>query len=132
MNMFEEALRNRFRYPSEKGLVTTEDLLSLPLTTRNPVGVSLEGTAKAIARKLKEEGEESFVETNTDTRDLLTKKLDILRHVIAIRKAEVEATRNAMARAAEKQELLGILHGKKTEELGKLTVEELEAKIAAL
>ena len=35
--MFENALKNGFRYPSNKGLITTEDLLCLSLNDLNEI-----------------------------------------------------------------------------------------------
>ena len=130
-NLFEQAARKAFRFPSIKGFVTVEHLWDLPLQSKS--GFDLDSVAKAINAELKEQKEESFVTTaSTPYKAELEVKLDILKHIIAVKQAENEAARSLLARKAEREKLLEILEGKKTEGLNALSVADIEARIAAL
>lgn len=131
MNLFEQATRQALRFPSARGPLTTEQLWELPLQAKN--GFDLDNTAKAINAELRDEKEESFVDTGTSpARATLELKLEILKHIIAVKKAENTAARDQAARRAEKQRLLEIMQGKKDEALTNLSIEEIQARIDAL
>lgn len=59
-------------------------------------------------------------------------RLEILKHIRDVKQAEAKAVREASARRAEKERLLEIVAQKKQGQLAELSVEELEARIAAL
>jgi len=61
VTIFEKATQEKFRYPSTKGLLTTEQLWELPLTAKS--GFSLDDVAKAVNAELKAIDTESFVAT---------------------------------------------------------------------
>lgn len=131
MNIFEQAARQRLRYPSARGGLTTEQLWDLPLTSKS--GFSLDETAKEINAQLKQTDEESFVSASSNpARTELALKLEIVKHVIADKLAENERRNSAAVKAAERQKLLGILERKQTEELEGLSKEEIEQRINAL
>lgn len=130
-NLFEIAAYNQYRFPSFAGGLTVEDLFSLPLKTRN--NLDLDTVARGICRKLAQEDEESFVEESKSTEvPHLRNKLDIVKHIITVKQSEAKTMREAQDRAMQKQQLLEILHDKKTESLQSLSIEEIEAKINAL
>ena len=131
MDLILTAIRNKYRYASIVGALSTEDLGDLPLrATRGP---SLDQTARMLAHAIRDEGEESFVDEGKNVKlTELTNKLEIVKLVIAEKKAAVKAAAEAGARAEERQRLLEILHGKKTDELKDLSVEELEQRIESL
>ena len=57
--MFEQASRSKFRFNSSQGLLTTEDLWDLPLTSTRYA--NLNDIAKELNRTLKATAEEDFV-----------------------------------------------------------------------
>lgn len=131
MNIFEHATRNAFRFPSIKGLISTEDLWDLPLQSKT--GFDLDSVAKAVNAELKSTAEESFVTTTPTPRSKeLEIKLEIVKHVIGVKLAENEAARTAAARKVEREKLTAILAGKQEAELQGLSKEELQARIDAL
>ncbi|GLY32029.1 hypothetical protein [Kineosporia sp. NBRC 101731] len=131
MSIFETATRNAFRFDSNRGLISTEDLWDLPLASK--AGFDLDSVAKAVNDELQSASQTSFVQTEADPRKgELETKLEIVKHIIAVKIAENEAKRNRAARAAEKERLLGILAAKRDDELQGLSAEELQARIAAL
>lgn len=129
--MFESALRNKYRYPSSKGDLTTEQLWDLPLTSR--AGFDLDSVAKAINADLKQQSDESFVTpTNNARSNELSAKLDIVKHVISVKQAENLVASQAAARKQERERLTEILNIRNQEELMKLSPAEIQARIDAL
>jgi hypothetical protein len=129
--MFEKAARLKLRFDSPKGLVTVEDLFDLPLTVRNG-GASLDNVAKGIARQIRETETESFVLTTSKADTILQLKLEIVKHVIAIKKAEADAADKAAEKKATKQKILAIIADKKDEQLKGSSIEDLEKQLETL
>lgn len=128
MTIFEKATREKFRYPSTKGLLTTEQLWELPLTAKS--GFSLDDVAKTVNAELKAVDTESFVTTEANpAKATLETKLAVVKHVIAVRIAEDQAAKAAAARKLEKEKLLAVLGRKQDAVLENLTEEELLARI---
>lgn len=131
VNIYKKALQLGLRFPSQKGLLTLEDLFHLPLTSRS--GFDLDTVAKTINAQLKEEAEESFVETKTNPRKAaLEVALDVIKDIILTKQEDTKKASKALANRTEKARLLEVLHGKKDEALQQLTPEEIQAKIDAL
>lgn len=124
-NLFVTATREKYRFESKVGLLTVEDLWELPLTSSNKA--SLDNVAITLNRKLKDGEEESFV--SAKKKDVVTSnKLEIVKHVIAVREAENEQKiaeakrreqRETIQRLIEQKELEG-LNGKSIDELREL------------
>lgn len=126
--MFEKASRLKIRFETEKGIVTVEDLWDLPLTENG----ALNKLAKSLSRKIKESEEESFVVKKSSSNNTLTFAFDIVKHVIEVRMAEAEASKNKAAKKAEKEKLLSILAAKEAEDLNGKSKAEIEEMIAAM
>lgn len=130
---YEKALRQQYRFPSVAGALTLEQLWDLPLKTTRNGRPDLDGVAKEVNYELKKQVEESFVETSTNPlKAELEDKLEIVKHIIAVRQAENAAERDAAARKQKKAELLELLHDKRKEELKGKSVAEIEAMINEL
>lgn len=131
MSLFEKAVRTKLRFESSRGLLTVEDVYDLPLSgTRGP---SLDELAKGVNRLLKQEEEESFVVvTEKKSTEVLRLKLDVLKHVIGVKKGEAEAVRAASERREKKERILEILARKKDAELEGKSSDELEKMVAEL
>lgn len=131
MNIFEKAAREAYRFPSSKGGITTEDLWSLPLTSKS--GFDLDNVAKAIARDLKAMTEESFVvKSENRAKEKLEMMLELVKHIIVVKQDESAALVNAAAASARKAKLLDILAKKQDASLESLSEEELIAQIKAM
>lgn len=129
--LFVVAARQKFRFPSTKGELLTEQLFDLPLKAKN--GFDLDSVARAIYTELKQEGEESFVATSSSPRRTeLTQKLDLVKYVIQLRQSENAAAAARVARAEERRKLEEALASVEQRELASATREELQARIAAL
>lgn len=132
MSVFLTATREKFRFPSVKGDLSTEQLWDLPLTSRT--GFDLDTVAKAINTDLRSLSEESFVDSgaNSPQRQNLTAKLDLIKEVIAVKKKEASDATARQAKAAMRKRLAEAIQAKKDAQLDTLSIEELEAQYAQL
>lgn len=129
--IFIKATRKKFRFPSDKGDLTVEQLWELPLTSRS--GPNLNSIAITVNTELKGLTEESFVEVNPNPRrSQLRDMLEIVKYVIATKQQEVKEANEKVATAAAKERLREAIAVKKTEKLNSASLEELEAQLAAL
>lgn len=124
-NLFFTAALKKYLYPSTKGQVTTQDLFDFTLQALN-------STAKTLNAAIKDEEEEDFISSNSVAATDLRNKLEIVKAVIAHKKAVQEQNANRKARAAERQRLLEILESKQQESLSNLSIEDLEKRLAEL
>jgi hypothetical protein len=129
-DLFEIAARKKFRFPSNKGLLTVEQLYDLPLTG----ATSLNSVAIAIDDELETTGRRSFVSeacTNPGRRELAL-KLDIVKHVISTKQDEAAARAEAAERKERKQKLLAAIEAAEGRELGAASSADLRKQLAAL
>ena len=123
--MYKKALRTKLRFSTTKGKLTTEDLFDLSLTDLNNLAIALD-------KKLSETPRKSFISDLTPDTQEDELRFNIVKDIITLKLVERNAAQNAKVKAAEKAQLLEILHRKKNEALENLSVEEIEAKIAEL
>ena len=121
--MFEKASKLKLRF-SYKGLVSVEDLWDISLTELNII-------AKGVNRELKEiAGEEDFISvpnSSSKARDTLQLKLDILKHIIAVKMEQRDALKASKEKAEQKQKILEIISKKQDAALENKSIEELKA-----
>lgn len=123
--MYKKALRTKLRFNTTKGKLTTEDLFDLNLTDLNNLAINLD-------KKLSETPRKSFISDITPDTQEDELRFNIVKDIITLKLAERDAANNAKVKAAEKAQLLEILHRKKNEALENLSVAEIEAKLANL
>lgn len=123
--MYKKALRTKLRFSTTKGKLTTEDLFDLSLTDLNNLAIDLD-------KKLSETPRKSFISDITPDTQEDELRFNIVKDVITLKLVERNAAQNAKAKAAEKAQLLEILHRKQNEALENLSVAEIKAKIAEL
>lgn len=130
-SIFELASRHQIRFSSNRGELSTEQLWTMPLTAKS--GFDLDSVAKAVNTQLRAMAEESFVDASDNpAKTELELKLEVVKHIIAVRKQE---NADALARAGKAQErarLVEILGHKQDQALQGLSEEELKARIAEL
>lgn len=131
MSVFKVASRRKFRFESDRGSLSTEDLWDLPLIA--PEGeVSLDVIAKTVNQSVKSVEEESFVEVKKETDNTFKAMLDVVKEVIAHKIAMSERAEKAAMTKEKKQLLLGILAGKEVEELKDNSAEDIRKMIEEL
>ncbi|UKS71367.1 hypothetical protein VIK251_00017 [Klebsiella phage vB_KpnM_VIK251] len=126
--LFELATRQKLRFASPKGLLTTEDLWDLPMTGNT----SLDTVSKLANRDVKVSAEESFVVDATPVNDIAVLKLDVLKHIIAVRKAEQAARMAAQEKADRRRKLLDLLAEKDNEKDAAMSREEILKELESL
>ena len=122
--MFETASRRKYRYPY-KGMITTEDLWTLKVQ-------QLDEVYKALNAKAKLMDEESLLTTKSSEDEDLTNMINIVKHIVAVKVAEANAAKLAIANREQKQRILEIIDAKKNAQLSELSVEELQAMVNKL
>jgi hypothetical protein len=124
--MFERAARMKLRFGTSKGSASAspEDLWDIPLVG---TGLSLNTIAKSLNQQLKAGAEEDFVQVKSSTDQQLTLKFNIVKHVIAVRLQESEASKNAVDDKAHNQMILGLIAEQEQASLNGKTAEELRA-----
>lgn len=131
MNIFEQASIDKLRFSTNKGDLTTEQLWDLPLTSK--AGFDLDTIAKSVNGELRGVVQESFVATSSNpAKPGLELKLEILKHVIAVKLAQNDARRLAAQRAEERRKLLDILAKKEDQELAGLPSDDIRKRLAEL
>lgn len=132
MNIFEQASMTGLRFSTSKGDIATETLWQLPLTS-GANALNLDVLAKSVSRELKALDEESFVGvTNNPARKQLELKLDILKHIIAIKIEKAEVVRKKIEKSAQRSELLDALRAVKENKIKQMTEEEILARLAEI
>lgn len=116
--ILEYAIRNKLRFPF-KGMISIEDLWDLSLE-------SLDSIYKTLNAQKKETQEESLLQTETKENKELTTKIEIVKHIVTTKQEEIDARKQLVAKAAEKQRIMELIDRKKNEELSGKSLEELE------
>lgn len=132
MSIFEKASRQKIRFATDKGQLTTEDLWDLPLTSQTGKA-NLDDIAKGLFRTLKETAEVSFVTpVSTDENSLTKLKFDIVKHVIEQRILDRDAAAEREKNRQRKQLLQGIIAQKENDALLGSSLEDLKKMMDSL
>lgn len=121
---FEKASRLKLRFTTRQGLLSSEDLWDLNLT-------SLDTIAKAVNKELNAEDEGTFIPKKASRKaathnDL---RLEILKHVINTKVAEDEAKANRAAKAEQLARLRTLAANKQDEAFASQSLEEIMKQI---
>lgn len=123
MELFATATRNKVRFSTVKGVLSTEDLWTLTLEQLNTIAVELNKELK--------ETEISFI-NSTKTNDLLQLKFSIIKFIIDFKLAEKEDKKQQAEKIAKKQQLLELINNKENEKLQSLSLDELKKQLEQL
>lgn len=123
--MYKKALKMKLRFATTKGKLTTEDLFDLSLTDLNNIAIALD-------KKLSETPRRSFISDITPDTEEDELRFNIVKDVINTKLIERNSAQAAKAKAAEKAQLLEIIHRKKNQAMENMSIAELEAKLASL
>ena len=125
------AIRKKYRFPSNAGYLTLEQVWDLPLTHKT--GLDLDTVARTINAELKSITEESFVETKVNPRKPdLEMKLAIVKDVIATKIEEQKAATERAERASKRAKLLDALAALEDRSLQSASKDELLKQLADL
>lgn len=130
--MFEKATRQQLRFNTKKGLLSVEDLWTLPLKTSFNAQVDLDEVAKTVYKELKTSEEISFVAPVTASNTTAQLKMDIVKHIIAVKLAEKEVAEKAKETKEKKQKILEIIARKQDESLANASIDDLQKMLESL
>jgi hypothetical protein len=125
MSKFELASRQKLRFATSRGSLSTEDLWDLKLTELNDL-------AKGLNQQLKASTEEDFLKEKSTADKGIQLRFDLVLHVLQTKQAEADLRKNTAAVNAEVSRLAEILGRKENAELENLSADELRAKIVEL
>lgn len=131
MNIFEQASRQKIRFSSNKGDLTTEQLWDLPLTSKTQF--DLDTVAKTVHASLALVSTTSFVTQVSDpAKSRLELAMELVKHVIAVRVAENQAANDRAKARAERDRLINVLADKQDQALREMSADEIKARLADL
>jgi hypothetical protein len=130
-DIFLDATKLGLRFDSVVGLLTTEDLWRLPLSTSRPNQASLEAVGNALLKKQAalEGGSILGIENTSREKRTVDLMVAIIRKVVEVRQAENDARLAAANKAAKRQELLDAIQKR---ELSELPIDELKKRLEDL
>ena len=117
--LFVEASKKKYRYNSVVGVLVTEDLWGLPLTSKTKA--NLEDVAITLHNQMQTR-EVSFVSKAAED-PTLRNKLEIVKYVIACRESDVAARKNAAERAAFLEVIEEAIKDKKNDSIRNMSLE---------
>lgn len=131
MSLFEKASRQKFRFITPQGPLSTEDLWDLPLSSQKG-RANLDDIARDLNKQLKSGDDVSFVNQAKKAEEVLQQKFDLVKHVIGVKLAENEAVAKARETAEKKQRILALLAEKQDQALAAKSEEELRKMVEAM
>jgi hypothetical protein len=123
-NIFEVATRNKFRF-AFRGSLSIEDLWDLGLK-------DLDTIFKALNGQLKQEKEESLLETKTQANEELDMKIQIVKHIVQTKLEEDNLRAKAKEMKQQKQKILELIESKQNADLANKSLEELQKMLGEL
>lgn len=130
-NIFEQATREAFLFPTNKGAISVIQLWQVALTSRD--GFDLDHIARAVNDELEASTEKSFVKTNPNPRaKTLAVMLEVVKHVIATKLAEKEKAKLRAENSAKREKLLSQLEKKQDAALESMSEEDIKKQLADL
>lgn len=131
VNIFELASRHKVRFETNRGVISTEQLWDMPLTSKS--GFDLDTVAKEVNAQLKSVTEESFVVTKTNPRKAgLELSLELVKHVIAVKLQENAELLAKAEKQAKRAKLIEQLGKKQDAAMEALSEDEIKKQLAAL
>ena len=118
MNLFEIATRSKYRFATNKGSLSVEDLWDLSST-------QLDATYRAMTKELREQGGESLMQKDNDN-TVLADKIEIIKHIFLVKQEEIAARKAAEENRNKRQRIMEILEQKRDASLQNMSEEDLQ------
>lgn len=124
MNLFEVAVREKYRFPY-KGMISTEDLWDLSVT-------SLDSIFKTLNKERKNADEESLLDVKDNVDTTLENKIAIIKYVVNVKQTEAAEKLLECEKKQQKQKIMNLIAKKQDETLENMSQEELLKKLSEL
>lgn len=122
MENFKQATKEKLRFQTSKGNLTTEQLWDLSLT-------DLDNLAVELQNQYEESGKKSFL-VKRSVKDKTTKlKFDVVLDVLQTKSEELEEAKQKAEDKAHNEKIIQLISEKKNEELKGKSVKQLEAML---
>lgn len=133
-NLFILATRNKYRFQSNVGQLSVEDLWGLPITSQRSEALTLSMLAQNINAKIKPTEGLEWLETQRENaeQEELKNKLSIIKYIVETRRAEATARQEAESKAQLLAKLKAEKTRRKEQNLMEQSDEDLEKLIAEL
>ena len=118
---FKNAIKNKFRYPFN-GQISTEDLFDLSLKQLDAVYSNL----NAELEKTKTSSLLAGSTEETEKRETLEDKLEIVKEIFDDKQTENEAQREAAKEKERKQTIIRIIEEKENDSLKNMSIDDLK------
>lgn len=132
--MFEKASRLKLRFSSPVGSLSVEELWDLPLTSKS-AQANLDDIAKSLDKKIREQGEKSFVldapaDGGANSKNQL--RFDIVLYIIGVKKAEADAKKLEVSKREQRQKIMALIAEAEDQELRSKGLDELRKALEEL
>lgn len=124
-DLFFNAVKNKYRYPSKRGNLTTEQLFDLSFESLDEIYSELTALLDQMPKK-------SLLAQRSNADEELREKVDVVEAVFAYKTELRNKAKNMEAKRQQKQKLIDLLEKKKEKALENLSEEELLKKLAEL
>lgn len=124
-DLFFNAVKNKYRFPSKRGNLTTEQLFELPFEGLDEIYSELSAKLEAAPKK-------SLLSPRSVADVELKEKVEIIEAVFAFKAELRDKAKRAQEKSQQKQKLLDLIEKKKNQALEGLSEEELLKKLAEL
>jgi hypothetical protein len=129
-DLFFIATIKKYRFEAKRGMLTTEDVATLPLTTTVPHQDSLDSIAISLHKKITAIDEQSFVKSKKKTGiQELRNKLDIVKSIIEYRQEELEKAAARKVNADRNEKLKKRLEDIDNEDINKMSKEDIHKEL---
>jgi hypothetical protein len=119
MGNFKEASKQKLRFSTNRGSLTTEQLWDLSLTDLDALAVSLE-------EEHKESGKKSFLTTRSVKDKTAKLRFDVVLEVLSTKVEDTEAAREALENKEHNKKIIALIQDKKDESLKNKSIKQLE------
>lgn len=119
MDNFKQASKQKIRFSTNKGVLTTEQLWDLSLSDLDTLAVSLEEAYKNSKGK-------SYLEKRTVADKAIKLQFDVVLEVLQTKVAEADKAREAKETKEHNQKILELINEKQDENLKGKSIKELE------
>jgi hypothetical protein len=131
INIFELASRQKTRFETIRGNISSEQLWDLPLTSKS--GIDLDTIGQVVVAQLESTTTRSLVNAAPHPREAdLNLQLALIKHVIAYKQEANAAALAKSKKTEERNRLIELLGKKQDAALEQLSEAEIKAKLAAL
>lgn len=132
-NIYQQAAKQKLRFPSSRGALTVEQLMDLPMTSKISGKLNLKSIAEPIAAKVAK-GSSSLLSffDNTPSDPEASLQLAIISDIVATKQAEAYKKSQEKVRETEKAKIESLIAQKQTEAMSGLSIEDLQKKLASL